>query len=85
MSASGERASLRCNGLVQAAGQNQKEEKEGPPLHLGPPAAHRSLDAVSKPPGEGAVTTDFKKLFSDMSANCSYADMAEVEKVLAKA
>lgn len=33
------------------------------------------MDCVSKPPGEGTRTTDFAKLFADMSANCDYSDM----------
>ncbi len=40
---------------------------------------------VSKPPGEGAPTTDFKALFAGLAANCDYSDMEAVEKVLAKA
>jgi hypothetical protein len=44
----------------------------------------RALDVVSKPPEAGKPTTDFAKLFSDMSANCDYSDM-ETAKVAAQA
>lgn len=33
---------------------------------------NRSFDARSKPEGEGAVTTDFDKLLSDLKGNCDY-------------
>ncbi|CEM02666.1 unnamed protein product [Vitrella brassicaformis CCMP3155] len=35
-------------------------------------AKNRSVDIVTKPEGEGAVTTDFEALFKSLSGNCDY-------------
>lgn len=43
-------------------------------LTLGP---KRSIDVVSKRPGEGQVTTDFAALLAGMSQNCGYDDMID--------
>lgn len=40
-----------------------------------PEADNRSVDLVSKEPGDAAPTTDFAALLKDMPSNCSYADM----------
>ncbi|KAL4420164.1 hypothetical protein ABPG77_008300 [Micractinium sp. CCAP 211/92] len=40
-----------------------------------PEAENRSVDLVSKEPGDAPPTTDFAALLRDMPSNCSYADM----------
>lgn len=39
---------------------------------LQPAAVSRSLDAISLPPGEGAVTTDFAALYGGFKGDCDY-------------
>mmetsp|Transcript_8757 Transcript_8757/g.25223 ORF Transcript_8757/g.25223 Transcript_8757/m.25223 type:complete len:331 (-) Transcript_8757:188-1180(-) len=36
-------------------------------------AVNRSVDVTSKEPGKGPPTTDFQKLFAEMSSNCNYS------------
>jgi hypothetical protein len=40
---------------------------------LVPEAKNRSIDAICRPKGEGAPTTDFAALFATMSQNCDYS------------
>lgn len=42
-------------------------------------ADNRSLDLVAKEPGDAPPTVDFKKLLTEMSSNCSYADLEAVK------
>jgi hypothetical protein len=37
------------------------------------------LDLVAKEPGDAPPTVDFKKLLTEMSSNCSYADLEAVK------
>eukprot|EP00887_Chlorella_sp_A99_P003271 scaffold9.g3271.t1 len=48
-----------------------------------PQADNRSVDLASKPPGDGAPTTDFAKLLADMPRDCDYSDAAAAQAVAA--
>lgn len=38
-----------------------------------PQARNRSFDVITRPPGEGAPTTDFAHLLETMAENCDYS------------